>query len=229
VFIKMLDARAIPGEDFWFFWGGLTDLEYRLTVRDTVRGTVKTYENPVTRSPACLGADTSGFEAAGGTPTSTRPPATPTPTRTRTPTGTAASPTTTPIPTATPTPTVSAVIEVSLEARPYQWDFLAGPQIASDPRWPGKNRVTLRVGQTYRFDVFNGSPELDPPLPAHTFSGVAALGLPGGDFAPGEHLPPRTITITGAMVGSYTYSCIDSSCGSSSQHDQMGGRIVVVN
>ena len=133
------------------------------------------------------------------------PPTTPTP-RAPAPDGDRAIPTATPVPTATPTPTVSSVIEVSLEARPYQWDFLAGPEIASDPQWPGKNRVTLRVGQTYRFDVFNGSPELDPPLPAHTFSGVAALGLSGGDFAPGEHLPPRTITITGAMVGSYTYS-----------------------
>jgi PKD repeat protein len=242
VFVKMLDARPIDG-DFWFFWGGLTDLEYVLTVRDTVRGTVKTYDNPVTGSPACLGADTEGFAGAEGTGTPTVTPGTATPTRTptpiielptRTPTRTATPPlaaTATPSPTssATPTPTSPATENVVLQARPYQWDFLAGPDIASDPSWPGKNQVTLRVGHTYRFDVFNGSPELDPPLPNHTFSGVSVLGLSGGAFAPGEHLAPKTVTITPGMVGSYGYSCIDSSCGSSSQHDQMGGRIVISN
>lgn len=243
VFVKILDARPIDG-DFWFFWGGLTDLEYVLTVRDTVRGTVKTYDNPVTGSPACLGADTGGFGDPEGTPTPTATaiPGSPTPTRTatpvielptpRTPTGTPRTPaTSTPPPsaTATRTPTISATENVVLQARPYQWDFLAGPDIVSNPGWPGQNQVTLRVGHTYRFDVFNGSPELDPPLPSHTFSGVSVLGLPGGAFAPGEHLAPKTVTVTSDMVGTYTYSCIDSSCGSSSQHDQMGGRIVISN
>ena len=75
VFVKMLDARAI-GQDFWLFWGGLTDLTYTLTVTDTVRGTVKQYHNPVTDSLVCLGADTGGFAAgAGVTPTPTPPPA----------------------------------------------------------------------------------------------------------------------------------------------------------
>jgi plastocyanin len=90
VFVKMLDARAIAGQDFWLFWGGLTDLEYTLTVTDTVRGTVKSKFNPA-RPPGqpandCLGADTSGFVGEGGTPTPTptvsAPPATPTPTPT---------------------------------------------------------------------------------------------------------------------------------------------------
>jgi PKD repeat protein len=81
VFVKMLDARAI-GQDFWVFWGGLTDLTYTLTVHDTVRGTVKTYHNPVTDSIVCLGADTSGFGGGGATPTPTvsvAPTPTPTP------------------------------------------------------------------------------------------------------------------------------------------------------
>jgi PKD repeat protein len=243
VFVKMLDARTISGQDFWFFWGGLTDLTYELTVRDTVRGTVKVYGNPVTGNPTCLGADTSGFADPFATPTTTptagsataTPTRTPSPTGSRTPTGPA--PTSTPTRTTTPTatitptqtPTVPAVVDVVLEARPYQWDFLAGPEISSNPKWPGQNQVVLRVGQTYRFDVFNGSPDLDPPLPSHTFSGVSGLGLSGGAFTPGQHLPPKTVTITGAMVGTYTYSCIDSACGSSAQHDQMGGRIVVSN
>ncbi|MGH9369357.1 MAG: cupredoxin domain-containing protein, partial [Thermoanaerobaculia bacterium] len=62
-----------------------TDLEYTLTVRDTVRGTVKTYHNPVTDSLVCLGADTSGF-ANAPTPTPTESGGSPTPTPTRTPT-----------------------------------------------------------------------------------------------------------------------------------------------
>jgi len=74
VFVKMLDARALPGQDFWLFWGGLTDLTYTLTVTDVVRGTRKQYHNPVTGSPGCLGADTSGFATAGApTPTPTPP------------------------------------------------------------------------------------------------------------------------------------------------------------
>jgi plastocyanin len=73
VFVKMLDARPIPGQDFWVFWGGLTSLQYTLTVRDTVRGTIKTYTNPVTANAACLSADTSGF-ASGTAPTPTPTP-----------------------------------------------------------------------------------------------------------------------------------------------------------
>ena len=71
VFVKILDARGIGG-DFWVFWGGLTSFEYTLTVRDTVRGTVKLYTNPATGSPGCLGDDTRGFAngtAATATPT----------------------------------------------------------------------------------------------------------------------------------------------------------------
>ena len=95
VFVKMLDARAI-GQDFWLFWGGLTDLQYTLTVRDTVTGTTKVKHNPVTDSITCLGADTSGFANA--------PTATPTPTVTGAP----------PSPTPTPTPPAAAtrVIEI---------------------------------------------------------------------------------------------------------------------
>ena len=87
VFVKMLDARPIPGQDFWVFWGGLTSLEYTLTVRDTVRGTIKTFQNPVTGNPACLSADTSGFAAsnATATPTPTVSGVSPTPTPTPTP------------------------------------------------------------------------------------------------------------------------------------------------
>jgi plastocyanin len=74
VFVKMLDARGIPGQDFWVFWGGLTDLEYTLTVTDVTRGTRKEYHNPASGSATCLGADTSGFVGEGGAPTPTPTP-----------------------------------------------------------------------------------------------------------------------------------------------------------
>jgi hypothetical protein len=60
VFVKMLDASGI-GSGFWVFYGGLTDLEYTLTVKDQVTGAVKTY----TKAPGsyCGGADTGAFPA----------------------------------------------------------------------------------------------------------------------------------------------------------------------
>jgi PKD repeat protein len=42
VFVKVLDGRAVNGH-FWVFYGGLTDLEYTITVRDTVTGNGRTY------------------------------------------------------------------------------------------------------------------------------------------------------------------------------------------
>ena len=45
VFVKLLDGTAINGE-YWFFYGGLTDLEYTLTVTDSTTGKQKTYPKP---------------------------------------------------------------------------------------------------------------------------------------------------------------------------------------
>jgi hypothetical protein len=42
VFVKILDGRTINGK-FWVFFGGLTDLEYTLTVRDVEASTEKVY------------------------------------------------------------------------------------------------------------------------------------------------------------------------------------------
>jgi hypothetical protein len=42
VFVKVLNGRAINGH-FWVFYGGLTDLEYTITVRDTATGQVPNY------------------------------------------------------------------------------------------------------------------------------------------------------------------------------------------
>ena len=44
VVVKVLDGRAVNGR-WWFFWGGLTDLGLRLTLRDTATGATKTYES----------------------------------------------------------------------------------------------------------------------------------------------------------------------------------------
>jgi ELWxxDGT repeat protein len=56
--VKLLDGRTVNG-NFWFFYGGLSDVEYTLTVTDTVEGTRKTYRNPF--GDICGRADTAGF------------------------------------------------------------------------------------------------------------------------------------------------------------------------
>ena len=42
--VKVLDGRALNGK-FWFLYGGLSDVEYTITVTDTVTGSVRTYRN----------------------------------------------------------------------------------------------------------------------------------------------------------------------------------------
>jgi len=56
--VKVLDGRAANGS-FWVFYGALSDVEYDLTVTDTVTGAVKSYRN----APRNLGsvADTKAF------------------------------------------------------------------------------------------------------------------------------------------------------------------------
>ncbi|HEX6901640.1 MAG TPA: hypothetical protein VF789_18070 [Thermoanaerobaculia bacterium] len=46
--VKVLDGRAVNGS-FWVYYGGLTNLEYTLTVTDMATGAVKTYANPAGR------------------------------------------------------------------------------------------------------------------------------------------------------------------------------------
>jgi len=43
LFVKVLDGRGANGH-FWFFWGALTDVEYRITVTDSVTGAVRLYQ-----------------------------------------------------------------------------------------------------------------------------------------------------------------------------------------
>ena len=58
VFVKMLDGTSINGE-YWFFYGGLTDLEYTLTVTDSVTGNKNTYTKLA--GSECGGSDTAAF------------------------------------------------------------------------------------------------------------------------------------------------------------------------
>ena len=60
--LKVLDGRAVNGH-FWVFFGGLSDVEYTLTVTDTATGKEKTYHNPPGRLASQ--ADTSAFADAG--------------------------------------------------------------------------------------------------------------------------------------------------------------------
>ena len=42
--VKVLDGRSVNGK-FWVFFGSLTNVEFTLTVTDTLTGIVKTYFN----------------------------------------------------------------------------------------------------------------------------------------------------------------------------------------
>ncbi len=57
VAVKMIDFSAIDGR-FWLFYTGLTNLDYTLTVTDSVTGAVRTY---VGATPFCGAADTDAF------------------------------------------------------------------------------------------------------------------------------------------------------------------------
>jgi hypothetical protein len=63
VFLKMVDATALPGGYFWVFHTGLTDLEYTLTVTDRETGTQRVYRNDRSDpSRLCGAADTRAFQ-----------------------------------------------------------------------------------------------------------------------------------------------------------------------
>jgi photosystem II stability/assembly factor-like uncharacterized protein len=56
--VKVLDGLGVNGK-FWVFFGALSDVEYTVTVTDTVTGRVRTYVNPAGRLASV--ADTSAF------------------------------------------------------------------------------------------------------------------------------------------------------------------------
>jgi hypothetical protein len=56
--VKLIDGGGFNGK-FWVFYGALSDVEYTITVTDTLSSTVRTYHNPP--GNICGGADTSAF------------------------------------------------------------------------------------------------------------------------------------------------------------------------
>jgi hypothetical protein len=56
--VKVLDGTALNGH-FWIFYAALTDLEYTVTVTDTVRGTQRAFHHP--HGSVCGGADIKAF------------------------------------------------------------------------------------------------------------------------------------------------------------------------
>ena len=56
--VKVLDGRALNG-NFWFLYGGLSDVEYEITLTDTVTGSAAEYTNP--KGSICGHVDTGPF------------------------------------------------------------------------------------------------------------------------------------------------------------------------
>jgi photosystem II stability/assembly factor-like uncharacterized protein len=68
VVIKMVDATSLPapyGGGFWLFYSTLTDVDYTMTVVDTVSGDSKTYRSDPA-IPTCGAVDTAAFRKAPG-------------------------------------------------------------------------------------------------------------------------------------------------------------------
>ncbi|HKF42808.1 MAG TPA: hypothetical protein VKG01_06900, partial [Thermoanaerobaculia bacterium] len=62
IVVKMIDARAQPGGEFWLFHSALTDLEYALTITDLLTGAVRTYAGTAAGERSLCGeADTAAF------------------------------------------------------------------------------------------------------------------------------------------------------------------------
>lgn len=56
--VKALDGTTVDGHR-WFFYGGLSDVEYEIRVTDTATGTRRVDRNPF--GEICGGADTAAF------------------------------------------------------------------------------------------------------------------------------------------------------------------------
>lgn len=67
--VKIVDGRPVNGS-FWIYWGGLTNLEYTLTVTDVTTNTTEVYHNVA--GSTCGGSDTS-FGTPGAVTTGTQP------------------------------------------------------------------------------------------------------------------------------------------------------------
>ena len=235
VTVKILEAKQ--DGYYWFFWSGMTTLDYTLTVREVSTGRVAIHRKEGTAP--CGGWDTRSFAfvptptpaaptvppswSPTFTPTKTAPPsggvATRTPPQTRTPTQTPTAtltPTITPTPTVTPTPTPAPPPLISLRAIQWQWDFFS-----TDLGIVGGSQITLQVGHTYQVLVYNGDAEDVTEI--HSLGGLSGIGLQGGPLPQGESLPLQTITPMNPGV--FAFNCT-TFCGFN--HDDMVGVVVVV-
>jgi hypothetical protein len=173
------------------------------------------------------------------------------PTRTRTPTKTKTpvlSATATPSPTITPTPTITLTPTVTptpgpgfivLQVVSWQWNFWFDPNggpcalftpyapCTSVPRPnPPLTEITIHVNQPYQLYMCNR--DSSDVTENHEFNGIAQPGLhiPDTILNQGDTKGPFLFTPT--IVGDYTFSCKNTSCGTSEQHEGMIGVFHVV-
>ena len=150
--IKVLDGRAVNG-NFWVFYGSLSNLEYTVTVTDTVTGAVKTYHN----APFQLAsrADVDAFPGGGAAPTAGASPQATASLRT----SRALTP---PLPAAPPRPVASLIPAPAPTCIPSTTAFCAGQRfrvevLFTDPRTAagGKAQVYLMTNDTAAFWFFD--------------------------------------------------------------------------
>jgi len=183
---------------------------------------------------------------AGPSPTRTKTPTKgPTKTPTQTPT-TTATPTITSTPTITMTPTITTTPTVTptpgpgfiiLQVVSWQWNFWfdpnGGPCPLNSPYTPclpvprpnaPLTEITLQAGKTYKLYMLNrdGSDVSEP----HEFNGVPALNLPDTIINQGQNKGPFIFHPN--VPGDYTFSCKNTSCGTSDQHEGMIGVFHIV-
>jgi PKD repeat protein len=241
VTVKLLEAPTFG--HYWVFWSAMTSLKYTMTVTDVTTGQVQIYQK--TDSAPSGGWDTTSFPyittTPGVTPTAAAPTATPRPgdtpipTRTRTPTATATAVT---APTVTPTPTPSGPAQLGLRVLSWQWDWCAAgapcqagnclftvenPLPVPDPLDPSHNGITLHEGCTYQLTIYNVDPPGGEQLQPHEMdSGLVAIGVPDTVLYPGQTVT-YTITIPSSGSTDLDFSCKNTSCGNSNQHEGMLG------
>jgi PKD repeat protein len=240
VTVKGLEAPTFG--HYWIFWSAMTSLHYTMTVRDVTTGHIEIYEK--TDDSPCGSWDTENFPYAPtptpAPPTETPVPGQPTRTRTPTPTPTGAvvsspTPTPTPTPTRTPTPTPSGPTMVTLRATSWQWDWCPSADQGFLPCQAGAcpytvdesahGVISLQAGCTYQVTLYNTDP--DEFAPYHTLNAHPEIGIPSPINIPmGQVLPAITVT-TNVPPGDITFSCNNTSCGTSGQHEGMLGLIHV--
>jgi hypothetical protein len=195
--VKIVDGRAVNGR-FWFFYGSLSNVQYTITVTDTVTGAVKTYQNPSGNLASV--ADTSAFSDSGGGPL---PSPTPTSASIQTPTPT---PTSASISTPTPTPASSSLAG--------NWQ---GTIASDDPTCPVVGSQNMTGSFTQSGSIFMGTFGL-PAGASATFQGNIFEGSVSGTFTTTSAGCSGSGSFSGTLSGSQltisipTVTTIDLDC-----------------